>query len=124
MTLPEYGDAAVRERHITPPDPVATLTVLLRRRKELRPTQTGVGDDVYERLFVTPSGALSRVAEDFPDSVAHVTQTFIELLSDADPRVRENACWALGYLAARDATSPLENRAHGDENGDVRTRAS
>ena len=79
-------------------------------------------DDTYTR--VNASGALSRVADDFPDSVAHVTPTFIELLSDDDPRVRENACWALGYLVAQDATAPLENRAHGDENADVRTRAS
>ncbi|MDB2250000.1 HEAT repeat domain-containing protein [Halorubrum ezzemoulense] len=79
-------------------------------------------DDTYTR--VNASGALSRVAEDFPDSVANVTSTFIELLSDDDPRVRENACWALGYLAAQDATSTLKDRAHGDENADVRTRAS
>jgi HEAT repeat protein len=79
-------------------------------------------DDTYTQI--NASGALSRVAGDFPDSVAHVTPTFIELLSDDDPRVRENACWALGYLAAQDATAPLEDRAHGDENADVRTRAS
>ena len=79
-------------------------------------------DDTYTRI--NASGALSRVAEDFPGSVVHVTPTFIELLSDDDPRVRENACWALGYLAAQDATSTLKDRAHGDENADVRTRAS
>jgi HEAT repeat protein len=79
-------------------------------------------DDTYTRI--NASGALSRVADDFPDSVADVTPTFIELLSDDDPRVRENACWALGYLAAQDATAPLEERAHGDENADVRKRAS
>lgn len=79
-------------------------------------------DDTYTRI--NASGALSRVAEDFPDSVEHVTPTFVELLSDENPLVRENACWALGHLSARDAASALEERAHGDENADVRTRAS
>ena len=79
-------------------------------------------EDTYTRI--NASGALSRVAEDFPDSVEHVTPTFVELLSDENPLVRENACWALGHLCARDATSALEDRAHGDDNADVRTRAS
>jgi hypothetical protein len=79
-------------------------------------------EDTYTRI--NASGALSRVAEDFPESVEHVTPTFVELLSDENPLVRENACWALGYLCARDATSTLEDRAHGDDNADVRTRAS
>jgi len=46
----------------------------------------------------------------------------VELLSDENPLVRENACWALGHLCARDATSALEDRAHDDDNADVRTR--
>jgi len=79
-------------------------------------------EDTYTRI--NASGALSRVAEDFPDSVEHVTPTFVELLSDENPLVRENACWALGHLCARDATSALEDRAHDDDNADVRTRAS
>jgi HEAT repeat protein len=79
-------------------------------------------EDTYTRI--NASGALSRVAEDFPESVEHVTPTFVELLSDESPLVRENACWALGHLCARDATSALEDRAHGDDNADVRTRAS
>ncbi|WP_144927840.1 HEAT repeat domain-containing protein [Halorubrum salsamenti] len=79
-------------------------------------------DDTYTRI--NASGALSRVADDFPESVAHVTPTFIELLSDDDPRVRENGCWALGYLSAKEAISELEDRARGDDNADVRKRAS
>ena len=79
-------------------------------------------EDTYTRI--NASGALSRVAEDFPDSVEHVTPTFVELLSDENPLVRENACWALGYLCARDTISVLEDRARGDDNADVRTRAS
>ncbi|MFC7233428.1 HEAT repeat domain-containing protein [Saliphagus sp. GCM10025308] len=79
-------------------------------------------DDTYTRI--NASGALSRVAEDFPDSVDHLTPTFLELLSDESPLVRENACWGLGYLSARDAVSTLEERAHDDENADVRERAS
>ncbi|GAA0529162.1 HEAT repeat domain-containing protein [Halorubrum aquaticum] len=103
------GDVAIVHTDVVEPytDEISTLLTV---------------DDTYTRI--NASGALSRVAEDFPDSVAHVIPTFIELLSDEDPRVRENACWALGYLAAQDATAPLEDRAHGDKNADVRTRAS
>ena len=79
-------------------------------------------EDTYTRI--NASAALSRVAEDFPDAVEHVTPTFVELLSDEHPLVRKNACWALGHLRAREARSDLEDRAHGDENADVRTRAS
>ena len=47
---------------------------------------------------------------------------FLETVEN--PLVRENACWALGYLCARDATSALKDRARDDDNADVRTRAS
>jgi len=66
-------------------------------------------------------GALSPRSRGLPDSVEHVTPTFVELLSDENPLVRENACWALGHLCAPDATSALEDRAHDDDNADVRT---
>jgi HEAT repeat protein len=79
-------------------------------------------EDTYTRI--NASGALSRVAEDFPKPVEHVTPTFIDLLSDENPLVRENACWALGHLGAQDAITALEARARGDDNADVRTRAS
>ena len=79
-------------------------------------------DDAYARI--NASAVLARIAQDFPETVEQLTPTFIELLADADPRVRENACWALGYLGAQEAQSSLEERAHGDESADVRTRAS
>jgi len=52
-TLPEYGHATVRERHVTPANPVAPLAVL-RRREKLRPTQARIRNDVHERLFAAP----------------------------------------------------------------------
>ena len=79
-------------------------------------------DDPYTRI--NASGALSRVAEDFPESVEQFTPLFIELLSDEESLVRVNACWALGHLRAREAEPVLEQRAQDDENADVRTRAS
>jgi HEAT repeat protein len=46
------------------------------------------------------------------------------LLSDENPLVRENACWALGHLSACEAISALEDRAKNDENTAVCTQAS
>jgi len=79
-------------------------------------------DDRFTR--VNTSGALSRVAEDFPESVEHLTGTFIELLADDDPLVRTNACWTLGHLDADDAVAALAERAHEDEDQEVRNRAA
>jgi len=79
-------------------------------------------DDRFTR--VNTSGALSRVAEDFPESVEHLTGTFIDLLADDDPLVRTNACWTLGYLEADEAVGVLGKRAHEDDDQEVRNRAA
>ncbi|MEF8825306.1 MAG: HEAT repeat domain-containing protein [Halapricum sp.] len=78
-------------------------------------------EDVYTR--VNASGVLSRIAADFPASVAPLTPMFIRLLSDDEARVRENACWTLGYLEAQAAIEPLRNTAQDDEDTDVQRRA-
>lgn len=85
-------------------------------------TELVTAEDTYTRI--NASGALSRIARAFPDSVEHVAPTFVQLLTDENPLVRENACWALGHLRARNATDMLRDRAQTDDNPDVRTRAS
>ena len=79
-------------------------------------------DDTFTRI--NASGALSRVAEDFPAAVDPLTPALIELLNDTDPQARQNACWGLGYLNAEDATANLEECASQDDDQDVRSRAS
>jgi HEAT repeat protein len=65
-------------------------------------------DEDYTRI--NASCALARVAEDFPESVQHLTPQFLRLLSDSEANVRKNTCWALGYLGAPDAEGALEDR--------------
>jgi len=77
--------------------------------------------DSYTRI--NASGALARVAADFPESVRHMTPVFSRLLSDEDPRVRENACWLLGRLQVSDARESLQERAENDSKTEVQTRA-
>lgn len=77
--------------------------------------------DEYTRI--NASGALARVAADFPESVHQMTPVFIRLLDDDDPRVRENACWLLGTLRVSDASDSLQERAENDSNPEVQTRA-
>jgi HEAT repeat protein len=77
--------------------------------------------DQYTRI--NASGALARVAADFPESVHHMTPVFIKLLADDNPRVRENACWLLGTLRVSDARDSLYERAEDDSNQEVQTRA-
>ena len=48
-------------------------------------------EDTYTRI--NASGALSRVAEDFPASVRGLTGKFVAPLTDNCAAVRENACW-------------------------------
>jgi hypothetical protein len=76
------------------------------------------------RTRVNASGTLARVADDFPESVAHLTSTFVELLSDDDHRVRDNACRALGYLQASEAQSALKERLQNESNETVRNSAA
>jgi HEAT repeat. len=73
------------------------------------------------RTRINATGTLARVADDFPESVAHLTPTFVELLSDDDHLVRSNACWALGYLRASEAQSALEERLQDETNETVRS---
>jgi len=58
-------------------------------------------EDTYTRI--NASGALSRVAEDFPDSVEHVTPTFVGCCRT---RIRSS----VRTLAGRSGTSVLERR--------------
>lgn len=79
-------------------------------------------DDTYTR--VNASATLSRIAEDFPSAVSTYRETFETLLTDEEAQVRENACWALGYLRASESRETLHERARRDENADVRKTAS
>jgi hypothetical protein len=77
--------------------------------------------DDYTRI--NASCALARVAEDFPESVQHLTPQFLQLLADSEGMVRKNACWALGYLGAPDAEAALEDRLREESDPDVHARA-
>jgi hypothetical protein len=79
-------------------------------------------DEVYAR--VNASGALGRVAADFPDVVAHHHDAFVDLLADEDARVRENACWTLGRIGTAETREALESVARTDDHERVRKRAS
>jgi hypothetical protein len=79
-------------------------------------------DETYAR--VNASGAIGRVAADFPDAVDHHRERFVDLLSDDDERVRENTCWTLGRIGTADTREALESVARTDDNERVRKRAS
>ncbi|MBP1986814.1 hypothetical protein [Halolamina salifodinae] len=49
-----------------------------------------------------------------------VTSTFTELPEDDHPIVRENACWALDYLAARETEPTLRKRVDEDDLAETR----
>lgn len=79
-------------------------------------------EDPHTRAHAT--AALSRVAQDFPGAVADLTPLLKTCLADDVAQVRKNACWALGYLEAEEATSQLAETARQDEDEGVRRRAS
>lgn len=79
-------------------------------------------DDPNTRAHAT--AALSRVAEDFPEAVAHLTPRLQTCLADDAAQVRENACWALGYIRADEARAQLAETARSDEDEGVRRRAA
>lgn len=54
----------------------------------------------------------------------HIVRRFSSLLEDTDSVVRENACWALGYVGDDEAIPALKYVAGTDDDADVRERAS
>lgn len=76
-----------------------------------------------EKTRINASGAIARVANDFPESVNHLSSTVVELLDDESPDVRLNACWTLGYLRATEAQDHLEELERRETNRQVRARA-
>lgn len=79
-------------------------------------------DDDYTRI--NASCVVARVADDFPASVDHLISTLVDLLMDEEPVVRKNACWALGYLEAKEGRRALETRAADDADPEVRRTAA
>lgn len=79
-------------------------------------------EDANTRIHAT--AALSRIAKDFPDAVAHLTPLLKACLADDDAQVRENACWALGYLRADEAKEQLTRTARSDDVEGVRRTAA
>lgn len=79
-------------------------------------------DDEY--TLINTSAGLGRVAEVEPEAVQHLTDRFVELLDHDHELVRENACWALGYLEADSALERLEEIRLDDETERVRNIAA
>ncbi|QLD89070.1 HEAT repeat domain-containing protein [Natronomonas salina] len=79
-------------------------------------------DDEY--TLINTSAGLGRIAEVEPEAVEHFTDRFVELLDHDQEVVRENACWALGYLEAESALERLEAVRLDDEAERVRNIAA
>ena len=79
-------------------------------------------DDEY--TLINTSAGLGRIAEVEPEAVEHLTDRFVELLDHDHEVVRENACWALGYLEAESALERLEAVRLDDEAERVRNIAA
>lgn len=79
-------------------------------------------DDEY--TLINTAAGLGRVAEVGPEAVRHLTDRFVELLDHDHEAVRENACWALGYLEAEAGLERLEEVRLDDDAERVRNIAA
>ena len=79
-------------------------------------------DDEY--TLINTAAGLGRVAEVEPEALRHLTDRFIELLDHDHEVVRENACWALGYLEADSGLDRLEEVRLDDDTERVRNIAA